>query len=116
MKEKLIERGSETKRSESAGGVGVRVTEAIQKQIEAGFSPSRLELVDESARHAGHAGARPQGETHFRMIVVADAFAGHSRVERHRMVFQALDDLMRTDIHALSVTALTPEEDAARRR
>jgi BolA protein len=93
----------------------VRVTEAIRKQIEASFALSRLELIDESARHAGHAGARPEGESHFRVTVVADAFAGKSRIERHRMVFQALDDLMRTDIHALSVSALTPEEDAAPR-
>lgn len=94
----------------------MRVTEAIREQIEASFAPSRLELIDESARHAGHAGARPEGESHFRLTIVADAFAGKNRIERHRMVFHALDDLMRTDIHALSVSALTPEEDAARRR
>lgn len=92
------------------------VTEAIREQLEARFAPSRLELIDESARHAGHAGARPEGESHFRVTVVAEAFAGKSRLERHRMVFEALDDLLRTDIHALSVSALSPEEDAARRR
>lgn len=92
------------------------VTEAIREQLEARFAPSRLELIDESARHAGHAGARPEGESHFRVTVVAEAFAGKSRLERHRMVFEALDDLLRTDIHALSVSAFSPEEDAARRR
>lgn len=94
----------------------MRVTDAIREQIKAGFAPSRLELIDESARHVGHAGARPEGESHFKVTIVADAFAGKSRIERHRMVFHALDNLIRSDIHALSVTALTPEEDAARQR
>lgn len=98
------------------GGAAVRVTEAIREQLEARLAPSRLELIDESAHHAGHAGARPEGESHFRVTIVAEAFAGKSRLERHRMVFGALDDLLRTDIHALSVFALTPAEDAARRR
>jgi len=94
----------------------VRVSEAIRARIEACLVPSRLELIDESARHAGHAGARPEGESHFRLTVVAEAFAGKSRIARHRMVFDALTELMRTDIHALSVTALTPDEDARRGR
>lgn len=116
MKEKLIEFGYLPHAVHSQGGPAVRVTEAIREQLEATFAPVRLELIDDSARHAGHAGARPEGESHFRVTIVAEAFAGKSRIERHRMVFGALDDLLRTDIHALSVAALTPAEDAARGR
>jgi BolA protein len=91
------------------------VADAIRQRLTAALAPSALELIDESARHAGHAGARPQGESHFRLAVVAAAFAGKSRLERQRMVFAALGDLMQTDIHALAITALTPDEAAARR-
>jgi BolA protein len=87
-----------------------RVTDAIRQRLTAALAPSRLDLTDESALHAGHAGARPEGESHFRMLIVAATFAGKSRLERQRMVFAALGDLMQTDIHALSVTALTPDE------
>ncbi len=88
----------------------MRVTAAIRERLTTALAPTRLELVDNSARHAGHAGARPQGESHFRLTIVAAAFAGKSRVERQRMVFAALGDLMRSDIHALSITALTAAE------
>jgi BolA protein len=93
----------------------MRVADAIRQRLTAALAPSRLDLADESSRHAGHAGARPEGESHFRMLIVAAAFAGKSRVERQRMVFAALDDLMRTEIHALSITALTPAEAQERR-
>jgi BolA family transcriptional regulator, general stress-responsive regulator len=88
----------------------MRIADAIRQRLTAALAPSRLDLADESSRHAGHAGARPEGESHFRMLIVAAAFAGKSRVERQRMVFAALDDLMRTEIHALAITALTPAE------
>lgn len=91
----------------------MRVAAEIQRRL-AGLEPQRLELVDESARHVGHAGARPEGESHFRLLIVADAFTGRSRVERQRMVYGALGDLLRTDVHALSITALSPAEDGAR--
>ena len=91
------------------------VADAIRQRLTTALSPSRLDLVDESARHAGHAGARPQGESHFRVSIVSAKFAGKSRVERQRMVFAALGDLMRTDIHALAITALAPDEADARR-
>ena len=81
----------------------------------AALAPTRLELIDDSARHAGHAGARPEGESHFRLTIVAAAFAGKSRLERHRLVFAALGDLLQTDVHALAITALTPAEAEARR-
>lgn len=92
----------------------MRVATAIRRQLQNAFEPERLDLVDDSARHAGHAGARPEGESHFRVVVVAEAFADKSRIERQRMVYAALDDLMQTDIHALSITALTPAEARAR--
>ena len=91
------------------------VAAAIRQRLTAALAPARLDLVDESARHAGHAGARPQGESHFRLTIVAAAFAGLSRIERQRLVFAALGDLMQTDIHALAITALTPAEAEARR-
>lgn len=91
----------------------MRVATEIKRHL-AGLKPQRLELVDESARHVGHAGARPEGESHFRLVIVAAAFTGRSRIERQRMVYEALGDLLRTDVHALSMTALSPAEDAAR--
>ena len=91
------------------------VADAIRQRLTTALSPSRLDLVDESARHAGHAGARPQGESHFRVSIVSAKFAGKSRVERQRMVFAALGDLMQTEIHALAITALAPGEATAGR-
>lgn len=88
------------------------VADAIRQRLCASLAPSRLDLIDESALHVGHAGARPQGESHFRLLIVSATFAGKSRVERQRMVFAALGDLMQTDIHALAITALAPDEPA----
>jgi BolA family transcriptional regulator, general stress-responsive regulator len=90
----------------------MRVANAIRERLSLALSPTRLDIVDESHRHAGHVGARPEGETHFRVEIVSTAFAGKARLARQREVYAALGDLMRTDIHALSVRALTPEEDA----
>ncbi len=89
----------------------MRVRDAIERNINKALNPVRLQIEDESARHAGHAGARPEGETHFNVTVVADAFAGKSRVERQRMVYAALKELMEIRIHALAMTTLTPAED-----
>jgi BolA protein len=91
------------------------VADAIRHRLTAALAPSELDLVDESALHAGHAGARAEGESHFRLSIVSAAFAGKSRLERQRMVFAALGDLMRTDIHALAITALAPDEARAPR-
>lgn len=89
----------------------MQVRDAIERNLQESLRPARLAIEDESHRHAGHAGARPEGETHFRLTVVAEAFAGKSRVERQRMVYAALKDLMATRIHALSLATLTPSED-----
>ena len=88
------------------------VAAAIRQRLEAALRPQRLELVDESDRHAGHAGWRPGGGTHFRLTVVADGFVGKSRIERQRMVYAALGDLMQTRVHALAISARAPGEAA----
>lgn len=74
------------------------------------FTPVALELTDESANHAGHAGARPGGETHYRLRLVSDDFAGLSRVARQRLVYQALHEEFDTGLHALSLDLKTPDE------
>ncbi len=74
------------------------------------LDPETIELVDESARHAGHAGARPGGNTHWRLTIVAQAFAGKPTVARHRLVYEALGDLMQRPIHALQISARAPGE------
>lgn len=74
------------------------------------LAPLRLDLEDESAKHAGHAGAAPGGNTHWKLTIVSDAFAGTNTVARHRMIYQALGELMQSPIHALSITARAPGE------
>ena len=74
------------------------------------LEPVNLELVDESAQHAGHAGARPSGNTHWRLTIVSPRFAGQPTLARHRMVYQALGELMQNPIHALAINARAPEE------
>ncbi|MFN3523434.1 MAG: BolA family protein [Phenylobacterium sp.] len=86
------------------------IFEAIQTKLTAAFSPTRLEIEDESARHAGHAGARPGGESHFNVLIEAPAFAGTPKVARQRMVYRALAEELAGPVHALSVKALAPGE------
>jgi BolA protein len=76
----------------------------------ASLEPLSIDVVDESAKHEGHVGSRPEGETHWRVSVVSRQFAGQSVVARHRMIYQALGDLMQNPIHALAITARAPEE------
>ncbi len=87
------------------------VADTIRRKLSDRFAPARLEIVDELHRHAGHAGARPEGETHFAVAIVSAAFAGQSRVARQRLVYQALADELATRVHALSLTTLAPDED-----
>lgn len=87
------------------------VAAAIRERLTAAFDPVRLDIKDESARHAGHAGARPGGESHFRVVIVADAFGGMTRVERHRSVYDALAPQLENIVHALALKVLTPDED-----
>jgi len=82
----------------------------IRTALTAALAPLTLEVKDESHRHAGHAGARPGGGTHFRVLIVSEAFAGKPRVQRHRLVYDALGGRMAEDIHALALTTLAPGE------
>ena len=86
------------------------VRAAIETKLTAGLSPSRLEITDDSHRHAGHAGHHHDGESHFHVEIVAAAFAGKSRVERHRMVNALLAEELAGRVHALSLSTLAPAE------
>ena len=82
---------------------------AIRERL-ATLHPVKLDLRDESGQHAGHAGSRPSGGTHWQLAIVSEAFRGKSAVARHRMVYEALGDLMERDIHALKIEASPPEQ------
>jgi BolA protein len=88
----------------------MRVAQRLEQQLRAALSPTTLEITDFSAKHAGHSGARPGGQTHFRVAITAAAFAGRSRVDRQRLVLQAAGELMQSDIHALTIAARAPGE------
>ena len=88
------------------------IIDAIRDKLNAAFQPSRLEIEDDSARHSGHAGSRPGGESHFNVTIESAAFAGAPRVARQRMVYRALADELAGPVHALSVMALAPGEGA----
>ena len=88
---------------------GAARVERIRSQLTASLPATAVELIDDSHRHAGHAGAR-DGRGHFRLRIVSEAFAGLRPLQRHQLVYRSLGELMRTDIHALSITALTPDE------
>lgn len=83
---------------------------AIRARLIAVFSPTELEVVDESDKHKGHPGAR-DGRGHFSVKIVSPRFAGRKPIERHRMVYQALDSMLKSDIHALSVRAAASESE-----
>jgi len=89
--------------------VNARVAQ-IEQRLRAALAPLRLDIVDDSARHAGHAGARESGGGHYNVSIVSAAFAGKNLIERHRLVYGALGELMHKDIHALSLQALSPDE------
>jgi len=86
------------------------VAQSIRNTLSAALAPTELTIEDQSALHSGHAGARPEGETHFRVRIVSPAFAGMSRVARQRRVYALLSAELKTQIHALSLETLTPEE------
>ncbi len=90
------------------------MAERIQRKLTDAFAPLRLQVVDDSQRHAGHAGAREGGETHFSVEIVAAAFQGKSRVERQRLVYGALAAELQERVHALALRTLAPDEDAPR--
>jgi BolA protein len=86
----------------------------IRQRLEAALQPIELEVVDDSHRHAGHAGAR-DGRGHFNVRLVSAAFSGKRKIERHKLVYAALGSLMQTDIHALGLIALSPEDAESKR-
>jgi BolA protein len=81
----------------------------IRQRLEAALSPESLQVEDEGHMHVGHEGAK-DGRGHFRVLVVSDHFRDKTPIQRHRLIYQALGDLMQTDIHALAIDAYLPEE------
>jgi len=88
-------------------------TERIRTLVSAALAPVLLKVRDDSAQHAGHAGAAPGGETHYSVLVVSDRFIGQGRIARHRMVNAALGDEFAQGLHALALTLRTPDEHSA---
>jgi BolA protein len=86
------------------------VAATIRQKLTDCLTPVRLDIVDESHRHAGHVGARPEGETHFAVTIVSAGFAGLGRVARQRLVYQILAEELATRVHALALTTLAPGE------
>jgi len=82
----------------------------IKTRLEQALSPAHIDIIDESHLHAGHPGAA-SGAGHFNITIISDKFAGQSAIQRHRMVYLAVDDLMRTEIHALSINAIASDEN-----
>ena len=88
----------------------MRVAEIIEQKLRESLSPTTLKIVDDSHKHAGHAGASPGGESHFTVTIVSKNFEGKSRIQRQRMVYQALSEEMAGCIHALAMNTLAPSE------
>jgi len=86
------------------------VQEIILRKLTETFAPLSLNVVDESHQHEGHVGHRPNGETHFRVYIVAEAFRGKSRLARHRMINETLADELKSGVHALAIHAAAPDE------
>ena len=85
-------------------------SELIKQKLSNALNPELIEIIDDSAAHAGHAGAK-QGGGHFNVTIVSEEFIGKSLVQRHQLIYQALNDLMKKEIHALGINALTPSEN-----
>jgi len=83
----------------------------ITKKLTAAFAPQSLKVVDESHQHAGHAGHRPGGQTHFRIYIVSDSFKGKTRLERHRLINRILSGELAGGVHALAIHAAVPGEE-----
>ncbi|MGE5562297.1 MAG: BolA family protein [Bacillota bacterium] len=93
----------------NAQKTGPVATEMLRR-LHSALSPTRIELIDDSEQHRGHGGYNPEGESHFTLRIESAAFAGKNRVERQRMIYAALGDLMRERVHALSIRASAPGE------
>jgi BolA protein len=90
----------------------MRTADIITEKLTSAFSPQSLNVVDESHLHAGHAGSREGGQTHYRVYIVSNAFEGKSRVDRHRMINTALAAELAGSVHALAIHAAAPGEGA----
>jgi len=88
----------------------MKTQDLITEKLRNAFTPASLRVEDESHQHAGHAGHRPGGETHYRVYIVSDAFRGKTRLERHRMINAALANELAGGVHALAIHAAAPEE------
>ncbi len=86
------------------------VGKTMESKLQAAFDPISLEVIDESSQHHGHAGARADGESHFRVRIVASAFQGKSRVEQHRMINGVLAEELKERVHALAIEASAPKD------
>ena len=86
------------------------VATQMRRRLDSALQPTALDLVDDSEQHRGHGGYNPAGESHFSLAIESPAFAGKSRVERQRLVYKALGDLMHERVHALSISARAPGE------
>jgi BolA protein len=87
------------------------VAAEMLRRLNSALSPTRIELIDDSEQHRGHGGYNPAGESHFRLTIESASFAGKNRVDRQRMIYAALGDLMRERVHALSIRATAPAEN-----
>lgn len=88
----------------------MRTEDVITRKLTDAFAPQSLRVIDESHQHVGHAGHRPEGETHFRVYIVSEAFRGKSRVDRHRMINSILSSELEAGVHALAIHAGAPDE------
>ena len=93
----------------NAQGTGPVATEMLRR-LNSSLAPTRIELIDDSEQHRGHGGYNPAGESHFTLNMESPAFAGKNRLDRQRMIYAALGDLMRERVHALSIRATAPGE------
>lgn len=91
----------------------MRTEDRITKKLTEAFAPQSLRVVDESHQHEGHAGHRPGGQTHFRVYIVSELFNGMTRLQRHRLINQALADELAGGVHALAIHAAAPGEGGA---
>ena len=91
----------------------MKTRDLITEKLTKAFAPQSLDVVDESHQHAGHAGHRPGGQTHFRVYIVSEAFRGKSRLERHRMINETLSGELAGGVHALALHASAPGEGGA---
>ncbi len=88
----------------------MKTAERLEKKLAEALVPESLQVLDESHQHEGHSGHRPGGETHFRVYIVAQAFAGKTRIERHRLINSILSDELKGGVHALAIHAQAPGE------